>query len=258
MIPTLRATMERRILVNYRFDPGVLAAWLPPPFRPALVNGYGVAGICLIRLGDIRPSGLPKSLGLTTENAAHRAAVEWDTPDGPVTGVYIPRRDTSSRIAAVLGGRVFPGCQHLATFGVEESPDRFRIQIASADATVHVLVGAHRTERVMDGSIFPDLEAASRFFRQAPVGYAATASPRVFDGVGLGTETWKFGPLALDELESSLFDDARLFPPDYVQPDSAFWMGGMATTWQRRPQLILGATALPAGCCEGLRCAPRG
>lgn len=103
----------------------------------------------------------------------------------------------------------------------------------------------------MDGSIFPDLEAASRFLRQAPVGYAATASPGVFDGVGLGTETWEFGPLALDALESSLFDDALLFPPERVQPDSAFWMGGMATTWQPRPQLVVRAAAPPAGCCEG-------
>jgi uncharacterized protein YqjF (DUF2071 family) len=51
--------MERRVLVNYRVDPEVLAAILPSPFRPALVDGYGVAGICLLRLRGIRPAGLP-------------------------------------------------------------------------------------------------------------------------------------------------------------------------------------------------------
>jgi hypothetical protein len=102
--PTLGATMERRILVSYRVDVDVLAEALPAPFRPLVVHGYGVAGICLIRLGDIRPAGLPAAVGLSCENAAHRIAVQWDGPDGLVTGVYVPRRDTSFRLAAVAGG----------------------------------------------------------------------------------------------------------------------------------------------------------
>jgi hypothetical protein len=56
--PALAAVMERRILVNYRVDPDLLGSYLPAPFRPALVGGHGVAGICLIRLGRIRPAGL--------------------------------------------------------------------------------------------------------------------------------------------------------------------------------------------------------
>jgi hypothetical protein len=76
--PTLAATIERRILVNYRVDPDVLALLLPPPFRPVVVGGYGIAGICLIRLSGVRPAGVPRALGVTSENAAHRVAVEWD------------------------------------------------------------------------------------------------------------------------------------------------------------------------------------
>jgi hypothetical protein len=66
MAPSLRATMQRRVLVNYRVDPVVLASLLPRPFRPALVAGQGVAGICLIRLGAIRPVGFPSAVGLTS------------------------------------------------------------------------------------------------------------------------------------------------------------------------------------------------
>jgi hypothetical protein len=56
--PALAAVMERRILVNYRVDPDLLGSYLPAPFRTALVGGHAVAGICLIRLGHIRPAGL--------------------------------------------------------------------------------------------------------------------------------------------------------------------------------------------------------
>jgi hypothetical protein len=50
----------------------------------------GLAGISFIRLGQLRQAGLPALVGLTTENGAHRVAVEWDGPDGPQHGVFIP------------------------------------------------------------------------------------------------------------------------------------------------------------------------
>lgn len=47
-------TIERRLLVNYRIDAAVLSRVLPVPFRPGLVGGYGIAGICMIRLKHLR------------------------------------------------------------------------------------------------------------------------------------------------------------------------------------------------------------
>ena len=96
-IPVLRGLIDRRILVNYRVDASVLAKLVPQPFRPKLNHGYGIAGICLIRLKHARPRLFPKTLGVSSENAAYRIAVEWEQ-DGKITeGVFIPRRDTSSR-----------------------------------------------------------------------------------------------------------------------------------------------------------------
>jgi Uncharacterized conserved protein (COG2071) len=234
--PALAAVMERRILVNYRVDPDVLARYLPAPFRPALVGGYGVAGICLIRLGRIRPAGVPAG-GLRSENAAHRVAVCWDGPDGPVTGVYIPRRDTSSRLAALTGGRLFPGYLHLARFGTREGGGSYRVEVASRDGVVRVDVEAHLTEELPPGSIFTSLDAASGFFRCAPAGYAATPDQGVFDGVELETAGWALQPLSLDKVASSFFDDRRRFPAGTAVPDSAFLMSGLTTVWHPQPEL---------------------
>ncbi|HEX4657368.1 MAG TPA: DUF2071 domain-containing protein [Streptosporangiaceae bacterium] len=235
--PALRADMERRLLVNYRVDPELLASLLPAPFRPILVGGYGVAGICLIRLAGIRPAGVPAGAGLTSENAAHRVAVCWDSKDGPVTGVYVPRRDTSSRLAALAGGRLFPGWQHLARFRAEEHDGWFRVQADSRDGVVHILVAGHLTDDLPPGSIFADLDSASRFFRCAPVGYAATPAEGRFDGVELETAGWGLRPLYLEELSSSFFDDPARFPPGTAAADSAFLMGGLSTTWRPLPEL---------------------
>jgi hypothetical protein len=221
--------MERRLLVNYRVDAAVLTRTLPAPFRPAVVHGYGIAGICLIRLGDIRPAGLPAALGFTSENAAHRIAVEWDTAEGPVTGVYIPRRDTSSRLTAALGGRAFPGWHHRSTFRVQEAGGSYRVEFSGAGVEVTVL--AHRTDDVMAGSVFDSVEEASAFFRCAPIGYAATPAAGVFDGVGITTDAWAIDPLHIDEVRSSVFDG-------FAEPDSAFLMAGIDTTWRPLPELV--------------------
>lgn len=242
--PALRASMERRILVNYRVDPDLLASALPPPFRPVLVDGHGVAGICLIRLGGIRPARFPALVGLTSENAAHRVAVQWDTPGGPRTGVYIARRDTSSRLAAMAGGRLFPGLQHRARFHGAEHNGRYRIQLESRDGAVQILVVAQIADHVMPGSVFASLEAASRFFRGAPVGYAATRRKGVFDGVELGTVGWSLRPLHIEEAGSSFFDDPIRFPPGTATLDSAFLMARLITTWHPQPQLL--------ACCREL------
>jgi uncharacterized protein YqjF (DUF2071 family) len=103
--PRLSSVVERRLLVNYRVDPTVIAGLLPAPLRPQQVNGQAVAGICLIRLGRVRPRSVPYGFGLRSENAAHRVAVEWDGPEGPRTGVYIPRRDSGSIVNVLAGGR---------------------------------------------------------------------------------------------------------------------------------------------------------
>src|SRR3982751_610618 len=121
-LPVIQGVIDRRILVNYRCAPDALRPLLPAPFRPKLVNGWGMGGICLIRLRHVRPRGFPAALGVSSENAAHRIAVEWDDAGGVVReGVYIPRRDSSSQLNHLLGGRLFPGVHHHAKFDVNES-----------------------------------------------------------------------------------------------------------------------------------------
>src|SRR5262245_46070670 len=132
-LPLIRGVIDRRILVNYRVDPAVLALALPPPFRPKLYRGYGMVGICLIRLRGVRPRFCPSRLGITSENAAHRTAVEWDDGGHVREGVYIRRRDTSSRLNSLAGGRVFSGIQSHARFTIRESDTHFEVALRSDD-----------------------------------------------------------------------------------------------------------------------------
>ena len=86
-LAAISGVIERRILANYRIDPQVVSRVLPAPFRPKLASGYAMGGVCLIRLGQMRPSLLRIPWGLRSENAAHRIAVEWDEAGGVREGV---------------------------------------------------------------------------------------------------------------------------------------------------------------------------
>jgi len=61
LVPTLHGIIDRRMLVNFRVHPEVARDLLPRFFRPKLVNDWAMAGICLIRLKEIRPHGFPAS-----------------------------------------------------------------------------------------------------------------------------------------------------------------------------------------------------
>jgi hypothetical protein len=232
-MPTMNALIDRRILVNYTADADVVARLLPEPFRPRLSMGHAVVGICLIRLAGMKPVGLPlpRWASMTTENAAHRVAVEWDTAEGVATGVYVPRRDTDSRVARLLGGRVFPGDQRAATFDVAEAEGRYRIAAASADGTMSVRIDARETAELPAGSAFADLEAASAFFRCDDVGYSPSRRRSAFDAMRLDVEDWRVTPLACDEVRSSYFEDSRVFPAGTVEFDHALLMRRIAARW---------------------------
>jgi hypothetical protein len=77
-IPTIHGNIERRILINYTADPEVVQELLPFPFRPKIYKDKAIVGICLIRLKKVKPKGFPDLMGVSSENGAHRIAVEWD------------------------------------------------------------------------------------------------------------------------------------------------------------------------------------
>src|SRR5262249_31744849 len=211
-IPVIRGTIDRRILVNYHVDPQVLSTLLPAPFRPKLIQGPGMAGLCLIRLKATRPTWLPRWLGINSENAAHRTAVEWDEAGTASEGVYIRRRDTNSRLNALVGGRLFPGIHHHAAFTVNETVERFEVALKSEDGVTSMAVRGNVTDRLPESSVFSSLEEASAFFRAGELGYSATPEPARFQGMRLRCRTWQVEPLQVEEVCSSFFEDESLFP----------------------------------------------
>lgn len=237
-VPVIRGVIDRRILVNYRVDPAVLARVLPPPFRPKVVRGVGMVGICLIRLKDLRPRFLPAWAGLSSENAAHRAAVEWDNEQGSVCeGVYIRRRDTSRWLNAAAGGRLFPGVHHRASFDVMETASRYEIAVRSDDGEVKMLVRGELAAQIPESSAFETAEEASAFFERGSLGYSDGFQPSRYQGLELRCRTWRAEPLAVEEVRSNFFENESLFPTGSIAFDCALLMRGIEHEWHGASEL---------------------
>ncbi|WP_157874079.1 DUF2071 domain-containing protein [Psychromicrobium lacuslunae] len=239
---SLRATIERRLLINYRMDPALAQSMLPAPLRVRLVDGSALAGICLIRLGQIRPDGitgdwLPASWGWRAENAAHRIAVE--RPEDPAQqGVYIPLRHSASWLPVLGGGRVFPGAHHKARFTVAETASQFNIRMTSAEAQLEVEA---RASMGWPSTLFGNLAEASTLFAEGKVAWSPGHQQGVVEGVRLGTERWQIEAAEMLSLSSSFFDT---LPSSAISFDSALLMRNIPSYWSSAGTLL--AESLPS------------
>jgi uncharacterized protein YqjF (DUF2071 family) len=238
-IPNIEGVIRRRILVNYRVDPSVIQQQLPSRFEPKLQNGYAVAGICLIRLERIRPSHVPALFGFSSENAAHRVAVTWEEDGKTREGVYIPRRDTTSLMNRLAGGRVFPGEHHKARFKITERENHIDFRLESADHLVKVELSGALAAEIPSESCFGSLAEASKFFEAGSLGYSATADKRTLDGLVLGTDQWKVEPLAIERVYSSYFTDQGIFPRGSAAFDCALIMRNIRCQWRAANDLYV-------------------
>ncbi|WFB36922.1 DUF2071 domain-containing protein [Kiritimatiellota bacterium B12222] len=223
--------IRRRFLLNFRIKEEVIRQIIPKGFEPKLYQGWGMAGICLIRLEKIHPACIPMSFGLKSENAAHRFAVKVQGKDGEREAVYVPRRDTNSRWNHMAGGRLFPGIQHLATFTVDETEDGYDFAMKSVDGKVSVRFSGRESEALPVASLFESLQEASRFFEAGSLGYSDSKQDKQYDGMVLHTEQWKVSPFAVDQVYSSYFEDDHLFPPGSVEFDHALFMKNIPHEW---------------------------
>lgn len=238
-MPTLDGVIDRRILVNYRVDPEAIARVVPPPFRPRIVNGYGLAGICLIRMASIRPRFLPFVKLGSTENAALRFAVEWDNAGQHYSGVYVPRRFSTSRLVCLLGGRFFPGIHSHARFQVVEGSvgksEDYRIEVSGG---LNLTIEGHLPEEWPGSKVFASLDEASAFYQSGSIGFSDTRTPGKYEGLEMRIGAWQVQSLAMERVSCNFFDDSERFPAGTACFDNALLMRNVRNEFHARGTLL--------------------
>jgi hypothetical protein len=160
-----------------------------------------------------------------SENGAHRIAVEWQEDGKIKEGVYIPRRDTSSRFNTIVGGRIFPGRHYHARFDVNEHNSNYHVAFESSDGTI-ISIDAKITDTFNGDSVFKDLGTASDFFKAGATGYSHT-------------ENWKVEALEVSKVSSSFFEDEAIFPKGTIVFDNALLMTNIQHDWYSKPDKLV-------------------
>jgi len=239
MLPILEGVIARRLLVNFRVSPEVAQGLLPEPLEAQTQNGFAVAGICLIRLEQLRPKGLPAALGLSSENMAHRIAVRYPQGEGRHEGVFIWRRETDQCLVSLLGGRLFPGVHHPAAFTVADTGDCIRMHITTEQGASDVTLTAEPADEWTPTPLFATLEDASAFFEKGDCGFSCGLHDKALEGMQLKTQYWNAHPLKIQSLNTAFFENAARFPPNSLAFDSALLMRGIPHEWHELDKMPL-------------------
>lgn len=237
-MPSMAATIERCLLINYRLDSLIAQNLLPASLRPQLVDGSAVAGICLLRLGSFRPKFVRSELGWGAENAAHRIAVEWDDADGTHSGVYVSQRHSASWVPVIAGARVFPGVHHHARFDVTEDDGRFQVEMRAPGVNVAVDVAISST---WSSTLFATLADASAFFRSGSVGWSPNRYGKL-EGLRIDTDRWKVEAGSDLRVESSFFN---ALPAGAAEFDCALVMRNVPIVWSLPRGAAPGSSEMP-------------
>lgn len=240
LMPRLSGMIERRVLIGLRVRPDVAARIIPPPLQPRIIKGWNIAGVCLIRLGGLRPTGLPEWSGRASENAAHRFAVQWLEGGRTHDGVFIAGRDTDSVLNTMLGGRIVPGRHHRADFQVWEADHRLRIGCERRDDECSMKMVARVVDEWPAGSVFGSHAEASAFYRSGSLGWSDRGDGRL-DAMELDCVDWVTKPLLVERFESSWFQCRNRFPQGSVEFDSALLMRNVRHTWRVRGRMRIDA-----------------
>jgi hypothetical protein len=243
-ISAIEGKIARRVVVNLRVAPDVLAPLIPAPFQLKIVDGWAIAGVCLTRLQQMRPVGLPAFIGLDNENSAHRVVVTWTDESGEThDGVYLPIRHTDSKVTIVVGQKLFPAELTYAKIQSAETDAGVDVRLRTDDG-FNVHFKGTFVENMPVGSVFKSAGDLSDFQYQAKIGFWPRKEGG-YDAHRLEVDKWQGRSMSVDFFESSFFSDATMFPAGSVAPDSAFAMYDIQHRWRQAkielPRLAMSA-----------------
>jgi len=233
MLPVIKGLIARRMLLNFRADADVVRRLLPAPLEIDQRRGHAIVGVCLIRLENLRPRGIPGPLGLSSENMAHRVAIRYPAHDGMRPGVFIWRRETDQRMVELLGGRLFPGVHHYAGFQVREDENSLAMQVTSHDGRADVSFSGRVSTKWRGTISFETLDEVSEFFREGDCGFSCSLRGDELEGLQMKTLQWTMVPMVVESQHCAFYSDSSRFPAGSIEFDSGLLMRGLPHEWHQ-------------------------
>jgi hypothetical protein len=231
VLAVLEGVIARRVLLNFRADPAVVRPLVPAPLEAVERDGAAIVSVCLIRVAQLRPKGLPGFVGIASETMAHRVAVRCPTDEGPTEGVFVWQRHSDNALLSLLGGQALPGARHRARFHPVEDADGLWMEVRTEEGAADVLFHA-RPAAWAPTPAFPTFDDAAGFFARGDRGLACALDDGRLESVRLRSLDWETAPLAAADVRAAFYEDAARFPRGSVLFDGALVMRRVSHEWR--------------------------
>lgn len=208
-------------IINYAIDPGVLRRLVPPQLDLDLTYDHGFVTIVCADMVRMRPSPLPRLLGITYDQVVYRVPVRYrDTP-----GLYFLGSDAEQPLM-VAAGAVF------SMFGVRRS--RTRITDAGDRWSVDVFgrgpgIDLHAFLKLDPGStalpptsVFGSAQEARAFLIDRFVAFVPGSGHEPMRRVEVQRGTWDVLLPSMMDIRSDWLDGSRDFPSASATLDCVF------------------------------------
>ena len=111
------------------------------------------------------------------------------------------------------------------------------VELTSRDGSTRAGVAASPADHIPDASVFGSVRSVSDFFEHGSLGYSNTPEGDCYDALELRTNNWSVTPYAVENVESTFFDDRNRFPAGTAVFDNALVMRDIHHTWHTRAPL---------------------
>lgn len=236
---TVEGSIDWKIFINFKVELSVLRNYLPSPFIPQSVRGYGMSSIVLTKHKHLRSAGLSSTLGMRPMTAHHQIAVSWSEYGQKMEGQYQVRQDTSSLLQLMMGETLSGGVHHLARIRSKISGNKYAVSLRSIDQQgVSVQVLAKHAERFPMGSLMRNLDTAAAFLEKNRISYAPRYKTMIFEGTESSFSKYSLQPLRVERLHANYWESQAQFPAGSVFFDHALLMKGVTQSFSPRADII--------------------
>jgi uncharacterized protein DUF2071 len=232
----VKAEFRHSMVLTYAFPAALLEPLLPHGLVLDRYEDCGFVAIALVATNRLRPSFLPKMLGLDFFLSGYRIFTRLGSSSSALRGLYILRSDTDRQLM-YRAGNIFTHYKYSLCQAVCENDGLgLRIAIKTAEGEADLSVRAQLNSRpapLPEGSPFTDLHAARRFAGPLPYTFDYEPQTRSIIAVRGVRKRWEPEPIDVQIEKAPTFFGGSPF--NQVQPvlANAFYLENVPYRWER-------------------------
>ncbi len=206
VLPSVRAALAERFIINFRMRPEALAGFLPVPWlRPQPINGYGVVSFCILDLRGITVAPLPTLAGLRSISCAPRYAVLDASKEGAPPAVFVTERHTNSEFGAWFTTLGFSAPHPHVNAAIEHREDGTALRVSDPEQG-DLFSASVRPTQALDSELLASKEAFAEFIAEGVSSYGRSRYEGRLTKLDLYKEDADYEVLAVDDVGGPLVE----------------------------------------------------